>query len=77
MLADIDGERALRNLHYYIQTKHFFPEISDIIRADLEELPDFEQQKHETLLLLETKEDWWENAAPPPDDIVKKWGGRR
>ncbi|MEK3873680.1 hypothetical protein NYE76_27830 [Paenibacillus sp. FSL M7-0831] len=77
MLADIDGERALRNLNHYIQTKHFFPEISDIVRADLEEQTDYEQQKLETTLLLEQKENWWENATPPPENILKKWGARR
>lgn len=77
MLADIDGERALRNLNHYIRTERFFPEIADIIRTDLEEQTDYDQQKVETTLLLEQKEDWWENATPPPDSIIKKWGARR
>lgn len=77
MLAEIDGERALINLHHYIRTKNFFPDIADIVRADLVEQIDHEQQKLDTVLLLEQKEEWWENATPPPDDIIKKWGARR
>lgn len=77
MLADIDGGFALNNLHNYIRSKNYFPDIADIVRLDLQEQADPEQQKIDTTLLLEQKEEWWENATPPPDDILKKWGSRR
>jgi hypothetical protein len=73
-LTEISGDRALRNLNYYIMTQKFFPEIADIVRLDLLETTDQEQQKENTVLLLEQKEAWLEHAVPPPKHIIEKWG---
>lgn len=76
MLQDIDPQRALRNLNIHIQNNSFFPAISDIIRNDLQSLPDHEQQRLETSRLLALKDSWHEQATPPPKHIIERWGRR-
>lgn len=74
MLRDIDAQRALNNLNIHIMNSEFFPAIADIVRNDLQGLPDHEQQRQRTNEFLMLKESWHSEATPPPKHVLERWG---
>lgn len=74
MLQDIEPQRALANLNEHIRNKNFFPDIADIVRADLLSSPDHEQNRLQTTELLAIKDSWHEEATPPPKHVTERWG---
>lgn len=73
-LQDMDGRKALEHLDIHIKTGQFFPNIADIIRADLKEGLNDEMLKIEFAHHEALQDEWFRKAVDPPAYVLERWG---